>query len=124
MAAVPYVANVLAGSIEKSQVELVIWDTSSLDTDQCFEEIKTIQSIQCVVLCFSVGDPDLIANIDHLVSSATRNFDRPGSRTIDCSIVAPENTQRHPQGTHCTSGASKRLARRCKISSATQNEER
>lgn len=76
MGAVPYVANADAGSMEESRVELIIWDTSGLGTNQCFEDIETIQNVQCVVLCYSVGDPDLIANIDNHVSS---DFDRPAS---------------------------------------------
>lgn len=79
---VPYVANMDAGSTKEKHVELIIWDTPGLGTNQCFENMETIQQVQCVVLCYSVGDPDLIANIDNHVSSATSNLGRSAPHTL------------------------------------------
>lgn len=79
---VPYIANVDAGSTKERLVELIIWDTPGLGINQCLENIKTIQQVKCVVLCYSVGDPDLIANIDNHVSSATSNLGRSAPHTL------------------------------------------
>lgn len=52
MGAVPYSTNTNAESMGESQAELIIWDTPGLGTNQCFEDMKTIQNVQCIILCY------------------------------------------------------------------------
>ncbi|KAJ0104340.1 hypothetical protein J7T55_011124 [Diaporthe amygdali] len=63
---VPYPASVDVASNGEEQLELIIWDTPGLEAKQSFESIATVQNVQCVLLCYSVGDPDLAANIEDI----------------------------------------------------------
>lgn len=64
---IPYTTHVDAGS--ENGVEIIVWDTPGLGLDQSLEQsISMIPSVQCVLLCYAVNDPDHLMNVEEFVS--------------------------------------------------------
>ena len=55
-------------------VELVLWDSPGpVDENLIPKLVETIaEQIHCVVLCFAVDEPDLISDVDTMVSASPR----------------------------------------------------